>query len=166
VSSASEISALDALRAAPVAVCSACLLGRPCRFDGADKRSALAERALQGKTLVAICPEVEGGLGVPRPPAELCGGDGDSVLDGKARVRSSDGQDVTLPFRRGAELALQAARRYGAQVALLKEGSPSCGVRRVIREGRAVEGRGVTAARLSRSGITVLSDEDLPPVEP
>jgi len=154
-------SALDLLRRSKVVLCSACLLGFRTRYDGADKQSARVLAWLADKEVVPICPEVAGGLPIPRLPADFDVGDGRGVLDGLARVLTREGGDVTAPFRRGAELALQAAQRYGANVALLKEGSPSCGTTRVCVAGRQVGGKGVAAAALERAGILLLSDEDL-----
>lgn len=151
----------EALRQARVVLCSACLLGFDCRYDGQDKRKRHVVAALAGKEIVPICPEVAGGLGVPRAPADLAGGAGGAVLDGAARVVSHPGRDVTAAFVLGTELALDAARRYGAGVAVLKEGSPSCGTRRVVVDGVSVAGRGVAAAALERAGLILLSDEEL-----
>ncbi len=48
---------------------SACLLGHEVRYDGGHKRDAFLTDFL-GPFVewVAVCPEVEVGLGVPRPP--------------------------------------------------------------------------------------------------
>lgn len=100
----------------------------------------------------------------PRPPAEIVGGDGGDVLDGTARILTGSGADVTGEFLRGARLALEAARRAGARLALLKEGSPSCGGHRVhdgTFTGTSVPGSGVTTALLRRSGIHVFSEDEL-----
>ncbi len=151
----------DELSRAGVVLCSACLLGFVCRYDAQDKRKPQVLSALSGKEVVPVCPEVAGELGVPRPPADLAGGPGGAVLDGRARVVSRQGRDVSAAFRQGADLALQAARRYGATVAVLKEGSPSCGVRRVVVDGASTAGMGVAAAALSRADLALISDEDL-----
>lgn len=110
------------------------------------------------------CPEVDGGLGTPRPAAEIVGGDGHDVLDGKARVVTEGGRDVTAEYVRGAELALAAARAAGATTAILKSRSPSCGRGRIYDGSftrTAVVGDGVTAALLQRNGIEVLTDEEI-----
>ena len=109
---------------------SACLMGRRVRYDGGAKTSSderLAAWLREGR-LVPFCPEVEGGLAVPRPAAEIEGGAGGAaVLSGAARVLATDGSDVTAAFVTGARAALEAARACGARLAVLKEGSPSCG---------------------------------------
>ena len=104
------------------------------------------------------CPENRA-VRTPRPAAELCGGDGQHVWDGAARVvRVVDGKDLTEAFRMGAERAHQAAPQ--AKLAILKARSPSCGVRQTSIEGRFQSGMGVFAALLKRAGIPIISDED------
>lgn len=145
---------------------SACLVGERVRYDGADAApdSRILEEWVREGRVVPFCPEVAGGLGVPRPPAEIRGAGGGAVLDGGARVVSRDDDDVTAAFVRGAELALEQAREAGVGLAVLKENSPSCGVRFVydgsFRRARK-EGQGVTAALLQRNGIPVFSDLEL-----
>ncbi|MGW3771244.1 DUF523 domain-containing protein [Actinomadura verrucosospora] len=144
---------------------SSCLAGRPVRYDGAAKpvSGGPFERWRAEGRLVPFCPEVSGGLPVPRPAAEIVGGDGGDVLDGTARVVTG-GADVTGEFLRGARLALEAAQRSGARLALLKEGSPSCGGHRVYDgtfTGASVPGSGVTTALLRRSGIHVFTEDEL-----
>jgi uncharacterized protein YbbK (DUF523 family) len=143
---------------------SACLLGIRTRYDGGccpvPRLIQLAARGLA----VPVCPEVAGGLPIPRPPAEIVGGDGQAVLDGQARVLTIDGKDMTEAFLSGARQALEAAQHLGIRQAVLKEDSPSCGCR-PIYDGTfsdcLVSGQGVAAALLQRNGITVLSEEDL-----
>ncbi|MFA1545860.1 DUF523 domain-containing protein [Actinomadura chokoriensis] len=149
---------------------SSCLAGRRVRYDGAAKPvgGELFERWRTEGRLVPFCPEVSGGLAVPRPPAEIIGGDGADVLDGTARILTDAGDDVTVEFLRGARLALDTARRSGARVAVLKEGSPSCGGHRIYDgtfTGTSSPGAGVTTALLQRSGIKVFSEDDLNAVQ-
>ncbi|WP_031043252.1 DUF523 domain-containing protein [Streptomyces sp. NRRL F-5650] len=145
---------------------SACLLGRPVRYDGGAKPvgdEVVARWRGEGRVVV-FCPEVSGGLPVPRAPAEIVGGDGGDVLDGVARVLTEGGEDVTRQFVRGARLALDAARGAGARVALLKESSPSCGSLRVYDgrfAGARVPGHGVTTALLRRAGVRVFSEDQV-----
>jgi len=133
---------------------SSCLLGRPVRYDGRAKTSSsriLARWRAEGR-LVPFCPELAGGLGVPRPPAELQDG----------RVVTVDGQNVTDAFTLGAELALAAARNAGVSVAVLKEGSPSCGSGRIADgtfSGGGIPGAGVTTALLRAHGIAVFNED-------
>ncbi|WP_033424913.1 DUF523 domain-containing protein [Actinomadura flavalba] len=149
---------------------SSCLLGRPVRYDGRAKpvEDALLDRWRAEGRIVPVCPEVAGGLGVPRPPAEIVhagsGDPGEAVLDGTARILTDAGDDVTDAFVRGAHRALATARQWNAVVALLKEGSPSCGTHRVhdgTFTGAARPGTGVTAALLRRNGLHVLGEHQL-----
>lgn len=145
---------------------SACLLGRPVRYDGAAKNvdDELVGRWRAEGRVIPFCPEVSGGLPVPRPPAEIVGGDGEAVLDGTARVLTGAGADVTAAFVQGARLALDAARRGGARVAILKEGSPSCGSLRIYDgrfSGTSIPGHGVTTALLERSGVRVFDEDQI-----
>jgi len=145
---------------------SACLAGRACRFDGSSNQDDQVSRLVAEGRAVLVCPEVDGGLGTPRPPAELVGGDGSDVLAGRARVVTEQGRDVTGAYLEGARRALEACASSGARVAILKARSPSCG-RGSIYDGtfsrRLVAGDGVTAALLREHGIEVLSDEELAP---
>ncbi|MEO3788437.1 DUF523 domain-containing protein [Actinocorallia sp. B10E7] len=133
---------------------SGCLLGQPVRYDGKAKTNSsdiLARWRTEGR-VVPFCPELAGGLGVPRPPAELQAG----------RVITVNGQDVTDAFTRGAELALAAARNAGARIAVLKEGSPSCGSGLIADGtfgGGKIPGEGLTTALLRAHGITVFNEE-------
>ncbi|MBE6939319.1 MAG: DUF523 domain-containing protein [Ruminococcaceae bacterium] len=130
---------------------SACLLGRPCRYDGKSKPHPLMEELARRHTLIPICPEVMGGLPTPRPPAERQGD----------RVVNREGGDVTEAYRLGAEQALQIARQQGCTLALLKEKSPSCGSGQIYDgtfTGTLTEGWGVTAQLLRQAGIPVLGE--------
>ncbi|MBK8177753.1 MAG: DUF523 domain-containing protein [Planctomycetes bacterium] len=134
---------------------SACLLGRPCRYDGRENRDRVleAELAERGETAVPFCPEEHGGLGTPRPPAWLEKSGADAVLDGAERVLTGEGRDVTAEFLRGARGALELCLLQGIQRAYLKERSPSCGVCQTHAAGRLVDGPGLTARLLQRAGI-------------
>jgi len=147
---------------------SACLLGVACRYDGQScPAPELTDLATRGE-VVAICPEVAGGLPTPRLPAEIEGAsaglDGYAVLDGRTRVVRNDGLDVTAEFMQGAEAALALARQLGVRRAILKSDSPSCGAGRIHEgkfSGKLVPGDGVTTALLRRNGIEVINEIDL-----
>lgn len=134
---------------------SACLLGRVCRYDGRHNRDRVLARELaaQGLEPVPFCPEEAGGLGTPRPAAWIEREGAAAVLDGRARVLTEEGTDVTAGFLEGARQALATCRREGITGAYLKERSPSCGSCQTHVAGRLVEGRGVTAELLARHGI-------------
>ena len=141
-------------------IVSACLVGLKTRHDGDDNLIETIRELVARGEAIPICPEQLGGLPTPRTPADFSGGDGGAVLDGVACVVDRDGIDVTGAFRRGAEESLAVARMTGATVAILKERSPSCGLRRVWIDGELVDGTGVTAALLERHGVRIESEED------
>ena len=139
---------------------SACLLGVRCRYDGGDSRNEAAIKQQKKYEFVPVCPEESGGLPTPRPPAEIIGGDGDAVLNGKAKVMTVDGTDVTDAYLKGARHALEVAQSNGATHVILKARSPSCGCGDIYDgtfSGNLTSGDGVTTALLKRHGITVTS---------
>ena len=139
---------------------SACLLGEPVRYDGRAAPSTdprLAQWRREGR-VVPCCPELEGGLPVPRPPAELAGA---AAPGAPVRILSASGEDLTAPFLAGARATVALCRKEGIQVAVLKERSPSCGsawIHDGSFSGRLVPGRGIAAAALQEAGIVVFSE--------
>ena len=133
---------------------SACLLGIPCRYDGASKPQSWVEKLAERHELVPVCPEQLGGLPTPRPPAEL-------QRDG--RVVDRAGKDVTEAYRLGAEEVLELARAHRCTLAVLKERSPSCGRGQIYDgsfTGRLTEGSGVTARLLEEHGVQVYGESE------
>ncbi len=145
---------------------SACLLGERVRYHGgaATLDHPILDRWRQEGRIVPVCPEVSGGLPTPRPPAEIAGGSGEAVLRGVAFVRRQDATDVTPAFIAGADAAVALAREHAIVVAVLKEGSPSCGSSAIYDgtfSGMRVAGEGVTAAALRAAGVRVFSDAEI-----
>lgn len=145
---------------------SSCLLGERVRYHGGDAScpSTILDRWKAEGRLVLACPEVAGGLPVPRPAAEIVGGDGHAVLQRNAYVGDSTGVDVTPAFLRGAHATLETAIADGVRLAVLKDGSPSCATTYVFDgtfRGQRAPGHGVTAAILSEAGIRVFSERQL-----
>ena len=144
---------------------SRCLLGHRVRYDGgaSGPYGQLARWQDEGR-IIALCPEVAGGLPTPRAPAEIPGGQGLDVLNGKAPVMTSEGEDVTAAFMDGAQQALALVNRHGIRIAILKANSPSCGNVQTYDgsfSGVKVEGQGVTAALLAGAGVQVFSELQL-----
>jgi uncharacterized protein YbbK (DUF523 family) len=145
---------------------SACLLGNKVRYDANDvpTDSNLLDKWRAEGRLVSFCPEVAGGLSVPRLPAEIIGTDGNAVLDGTAKVVDNQGTDVSEFFINGAIKTLEAAQQSNVKVAILKSKSPSCGSS-FIYDGTfsSVQkvGQGVTTALFERNGIKVFSDLEI-----
>lgn len=143
---------------------SACLTGIPCRYDGKANLAEIAQKLVTAKKAIYVCPEIAGGLSTPRDPAEIVGGSGEDVLDGKARVITDQGVDVTEQFIAGAEYTLHLAKEAGATFVILKENSPSCGSTYIYDgsfQSKKVTGDGVTSALLKRHGFQVGSEHNL-----
>jgi uncharacterized protein YbbK (DUF523 family) len=140
---------------------SACLLGRECRYDGGHNRDQVLEQQLaeRGEQAVPFCPEEVGGLSTPRPAAWIEGRDAQTVLDGRDRLVTGAGLDVTGPFLAGARAALAECRAQGIEKAYMKERSPSCGVACTHVRGALTPGPGVTSCLLSSEGIETIGVE-------
>jgi len=136
---------------------SACLIGEKCRYDGACKTMTYMDRYTRGHELIPVCPEIDGGLNVPRPRAWIKSGTGGDVLDGKTIVVDENGRDVTSYFMAGAKHALEIALANNVKTAILKSRSPSCGKGKVYNAAELVNGNGVTAELLIGNGIEVIS---------
>ncbi|MFA5907066.1 MAG: DUF523 domain-containing protein, partial [Desulfobacula sp.] len=149
---------------------SACLAGDLVRYDGKRRmlKNVLLNRWQDDKRLIKVCPEVAGGMKVPRLPAQIVNGDGLNVLKGKARIKDTGGCDVTGFFIKGAEYALSMAKEFNIRLAILKEKSPSCGVH-LIYDGNftstLLPGSGVTAALLKENGISLFSENEINLIE-
>lgn len=130
---------------------SACLLGIPCRYDGKSLPDASVQSLAERFRLIPVCPEVLGGLPIPREPMEIQ----------SERVMSQTGTDGTAAYKKGAQAALALAKRYGCRAALLKERSPSCGAGEIHNgkfDGGMIAGNGIAADLLLRNGITVFGE--------
>ena len=130
---------------------SACLLGVNCRYNGQGGDPEEVAGLMQIAHLVPVCPEILGGLPTPRPPAERIGD----------RVVTCEGGDVTAQYLRGARESLKLARLYGAQAALMKERSPSCGAGEIYDgtfSHTRVAGDGTASALLKENGIRVFGE--------
>ena len=133
---------------------SACLLGVPCRYDGASKLCDAVSALAKTHTLIPFCPEIYGGLPTPRLPSECRDG----------RVIRADGTDVTDAYGKGAEQALRLCRMLGIDGAILKSKSPSCGKGLIYDgsfTGMLTERDGVTAELLKKHGLRVYGESEL-----
>ena len=141
---------------------SRCLLGHAVRYDGGASGPFDQVTMWQAEgRVVAICPEVAGGLPTPRPAAEIAGGQGVDVWEGRAQVLTAEGEDFSAAFLDGARQALALVQRHNIRIAVLKEGSPSCGSGYVYDghfAGRRQPGVGVTAQLLRGAGLYVFSE--------
>ena len=133
---------------------SACLVGDNVKYNGGNNKSPLIAKLLEKYELVPFCPEVEGGLSIPRHPSEQKDG----------RVINDLDEDVTDAFERGADLAYNICLFLKIKIAILKERSPSCGVHEIYDGSfshKVISGMGVTAALLERKGIKVYNENEI-----
>jgi len=126
---------------------SSCLLGQQVRYDGGHKRSDFVADILGARvTFVPVCPEVELGLGTPRPTLRLIRR-GDDV-----RMVMADGRDFTDSMRTYARRRVERLKDDDLAGYVLKKDSPSCGATRVkVYEETGIptkSGRGVYAEAL------------------
>ena len=141
---------------------SACLLGDAVRYDGKAKplNHAFITRCLSEGLFIKLCPEIAGGLSVPRAAVEI------DQQSGK--VITQEGKNVSLAFNNGAQAALKLIKQHNIQFALLKSNSPSCGNDKIydgIFTNTLIEGMGITAALLSKHGVNVFNEHQLDELE-
>ena len=132
---------------------SACLLGHDCKYNGGNNRSQKVLDYIEGHEVIPVCPEVAGGLPVPRVPVEL--------KDGKAINRN--GEDVTEFFRRGVEKEM--AKIQDIDLAILQPRSPSCGCKQIYDgtfSKSLIDDKGMFAQALEKAGIPMLDGDDVP----
>ena len=133
---------------------SACLLGENCKYNGGNNYSEKLSKFAEGCEIVPVCPEVMGGLSTPRVPSEIVNG----------TVMNREGKNNDIEFHRGAEIALNIAKKEKIDVAVLQSRSPSCGVKQVYDgsfSGILQDGHGVFAGLLIDNGFRVIDVEDL-----
>ncbi len=136
---------------------SACLYGYCCKYDGGNNilKTPLFQVLKNTGRLVPVCPEELGGLSTPRIPCEI---------NQCRRVVNKEGTDVTEAFEKGAQKTLEIARKEGVRVAILKQGSPSCGSKRIC-DGTFSDnknpGQGITALKLIENGIPVFDETEV-----
>ncbi len=108
---------------------STCLLGESVRFDGGHKKDAYLTGALAAFVeWVAVCPEVEIGLGTPREPLRLVGS---SDISGLRLVTAKTNIDHTRRMKSYAQAKVEQLQHYDLNGYILKKDSPSCGMERV-----------------------------------
>jgi len=142
---------------------SACLAGEDCRYDGKSCLSPAVRELVRRGRAVAVCPEVLGGLPVPRERCEMA-----RDLEGNTRVVSERHNDFTAQYTLGARASLFIARANHISTAVLKSLSPSCGFGEVYDgsfTGARTGGQGVTARLLVENGIRVYTEDQMPPIE-
>ena len=138
---------------------SSCIMGKACRYDGYSARIEEAVDELEAMDIAQICPELMGGLSVPRKPMEILSENAEN------KVYSKDKIDYTTQFLKGAKKTLDLCIQHNIRYAILKDKSPSCGVDKIYNgkfEGQLISGMGMTARLLKENGIHVFSADTAP----
>lgn len=125
---------------------SACLAGVNCRYDGTSREDADLSTLFTKGLVIPFCPEIFGEMGIPRKRVQIIDGDGNDVIDNRARIMDSDGTDRTEQMIKGAEKTAALGNIVSPEIIFLKSKSPSCGLSPKI---------GVTAAMLLRNGFNL-----------
>jgi uncharacterized protein YbbK (DUF523 family) len=136
-----------------VLLCSACLLGINCKYDGRSNKNEKIQKLRKKYILVPVCPEILGGLPTPRESAEQKG----------KRVITKSGKDITRYFEKGAKEVLKICKILGIKKAILKQKSPSCGCGKIYDgtfSGKLIKGEGVTTKLLKKNKIKVFTEEN------
>lgn len=120
---------------------SSCLLGNTVRFDAGHARARFVTDTLSTWfEMVPVCPEVEIGMGVPRPTIRLV-----DEGEGVRLIAPSTGEDFTDSMRRFSETRVDGLRALGVDGFVLKKGSPSCGMERIKVYAKGMPQKGKTA---------------------
>lgn len=144
-------------------IISACLCGVNCKYNSNNNYNEYCNKLFINGEAILVCPEQLGGLPTPRIPSEM-NNRADEILKGKGEILAKDGRDVTEEFLKGAKEVEEIAKKLNIEVAILKDGSPSCGVNYVYDgtfTGNKIKGRGLTAEILVQNGISIISENDL-----
>ncbi|MBR5269669.1 MAG: DUF523 domain-containing protein [Anaerotignum sp.] len=132
---------------------SACLLGYDCKYNGGNNRSQKVLDYIEGHEVISVCPEVTGGMPIPRVPVELKNG----------RAINRDGEDVTEFFQKGVKLTMK--KMQDIDLAILQPRSPSCGCKQIY-DGTFtktfITGKGMFAQALAEAGIPMMDGDDVP----
>lgn len=134
-------------------IVSACLLGDNVKYNGGNNKNTELIEFLKDYEIIKVCPEVMGGLFIPRIPSEIKGNN----------VINKNGVDVTNNFINGALKVLDIAKEENIKIAILKEKSPSCGSNYVYDgtfTNKIINGMGITSKLLKDNGIIILNENN------
>ena len=143
---------------------SACLCGVNCKYNGLNNYNEICDKLFTSGKAILVCPEQLGGLPTPRIPSEIIGESSNILNNNNGSVIDKNGNDVTPQFVKGAKETLQIAKKLNIKKAILKDGSPSCGVNYIYDgnfNGTKIKGMGLTAQLLKESFIDVVSEIEL-----
>lgn len=135
-------------------IVSACLVGDNCKYNGGNNFNQKMMGFLQSHEMIKVCPEVLGGLPIPRPSAE--------IVDGQ--VMNTEGKNITKEFSLGAQKAFEIVQKENPDLIILQSRSPSCGIKQIYDgtfSGTKIPGQGLFAELCIKAGYKVLDIEDI-----
>ena len=133
---------------------SACLLGTNCKYNGGNNYSETLAEYIKDHEVIPFCPEVEGGMPVPRPAVEIVNG----------RIQTKDGEDFDDIFRYGVQVVMERLEKEHIDMAILQSRSPSCGAHQIYDGSftkTLIEGQGLLALALMKAGIKTVDIEEI-----
>ncbi len=139
---------------------SMCLLGHEVRYDGGHTRDQYVESVLGAHVdFVSMCPEVDVGMGTPRPSVRLVRA-GDTVR----MISAKEDYDWTEQMETYSKVQVDQLAKEPLDGFVLKKNSPSCGAFRIkVFDNNDVpsrDGRGLFAAELMRRFPRLPVEED------
>lgn len=132
---------------------SSCLMNINCKYNGCNNANEALMQFLEDKDYICVCPEVLGGLSIPRASCEIVEG----------RIMNTNHEDCTRQFMEGADIAIEKILDFGADLVITQPRSPSCGAGRIYDgsfSGKLIQGNGVFVEKLMNEGIPVMSVDD------
>lgn len=133
---------------------SACLVGDNNRYDGKNSLNKDVMSINDSFDFILVCPEVDGGLPIPRPRAEIV----------KSHVVNENNRDITSKYIAGIDKLMVIIKYFGIKQAILKEKSPACGVHQIYDgtfHKKLIDGSGLLTRKLQEMGIKVYSENDI-----
>lgn len=132
---------------------SACLLGVNCKYNGGNNENKELIECLKQYDVIAVCPEVKGGLSTPRACAEIQ----------QDKIITTQGEDVSASYKKGAQYYCDIAIKEDVDFCVLQSRSPSCGVMQIYDgtfSGTLISGSGIFAQMLMEKGVKVIDVEE------
>lgn len=135
-------------------IVSACLAGDNCKYNGGNNFNQKMMDFIQSHEMIKVCPEVLGGLSIPRSSAE--------IVDGQ--VMNTEGRNITKEFSLGTQKAFEIVQKENPDLIILQSRSPSCGIKQIYDgtfSGKKIPGHGLFSERCIKAGYKVLDIEDI-----
>jgi len=137
---------------------SACAYGAKTRYNrkGWDLVSEFG-RDMSNFIWCPVCPEVMSGMGTPRTQIRIQGDSGRDVIEGRAKVITRNGIDVTAEILSATNVCMDILRKSEVDAFIYMDGSPTCGVERTsLKNNKVGKPPGVFGAMLLDEDIFLI----------